>query len=63
MVEEYENDKEPIDPGLRKLYAHMTDDEVREAQRNLRRYAAVILRIRRPAQGRGQGMAETLRPS
>ena len=40
-----DNDEEPIDPGLRRLYAHMTDDQVREAQRNLCRYAAVILRI------------------
>ena len=44
MVEDYDN-QESIDPGLRRLYSHMTDDEVREAQRNLRRYAAVILRI------------------
>ena len=33
-----DNNEEPIDPGLRRLYVHMTDDQVREAQRNLRRY-------------------------
>jgi hypothetical protein len=40
-----DKDQEPIDPGLRKLYTHMTDDQVREAQRNLKRYVAVIVRI------------------
>jgi hypothetical protein len=40
-----EPNKEAIDPGLRKLYVHMTDDQVREAQRNLKRYVAVIVRI------------------
>jgi hypothetical protein len=39
------NNVEPIDPGLRRLYSHMTDDEVREAQRNLQRYLAVIVKI------------------
>ena len=45
MDEEHNNEKEPLDPGLRQLYAHMTDDQVRESQRNLRRYAALIVRI------------------
>jgi CII-binding regulator of phage lambda lysogenization HflD len=40
-----DNNEEPVDLGLQRLYAHMTDDQVREAQRNLRRYAAVVLRI------------------
>jgi len=39
------DDEELIDPGLRRAYAHMTNDQLREAQHNLRRYVAVIVRI------------------
>ena len=40
----YDNE-EPIDPGLRQSYPYMTDDQIREVQRNLRRYVQVIIRI------------------
>lgn len=36
-------DEDLID--IRKLYPHMTDEELREARDNLRRYVAVIVRI------------------
>ena len=34
-----------IDPALRRLYPRLTDDELREAEVNLLRYAEVVLRI------------------
>lgn len=39
-----ESKREP-DPALRKLYPHLTDEELQEAEENLDGYLEVVLRI------------------
>lgn len=39
------NCMEEIDPELRELYPHFTDEELRESQENLEEYLKVVLRI------------------
>ena len=34
-----------IDPQLRELYPHLSDEELRESEENLNRYLNVVLRI------------------
>ena len=40
----FKDDEDNLD-DIRKLYPHMTDEELREARENIRRYLAVIIRI------------------
>jgi hypothetical protein len=36
---------EEIDPELRKLYTHFTEEELRESQENIEEYLKVVIRI------------------
>ena len=38
-------DLEPIDPEVRQLYPHMTDEQLRESQANLKRVALLLFKI------------------
>ena len=50
--------QEPIDPGLRRLYTHMTDDQVRQAQQNLRRYVEIMMRIYDRLKAEGKSLTD-----
>ena len=58
----YDNE-EPIDPGLRQSYPCMTDEQIREVQRNLRRYVQVIITIYDRLKAEGKKWPAPLTPA
>ena len=54
MVEDEDNNLDEI----RKLYPHMTDEELRVARDNLRRYVQIIWRIHSRLKAEGKNVSE-----
>jgi hypothetical protein len=55
----FKDDEDNLD-DIRKLYPHMTDEELREARDNIRRYLAVIIRISERLEAEGKTWSSAL---
>jgi hypothetical protein len=55
----FKDDEDNLD-DIRKLYPHMTDEELREARDNIRIYLAVVIRIAKRLEAEGKTWSSAL---